>query len=102
MKVIILWTISLDFYGKAYVYFTLIQTLVIYYFKTKHCEYHQGEYINLLSPNLTKWSNIHKQFVGKSRQIVLSVSDHFVGLALKGLHKVYSNIYVSSKTEAGK
>ena len=36
--------------------------------------------INPLSANLTKWSNTLKQFVGK-----LSVFDHFVGLALKGL-----------------
>ena len=36
--------------------------------------------INPLSANPTKWSNTLKQFVG-----LLSVFDHFVGLALKGL-----------------
>ena len=34
---------------------------------------------------VTKWSNTHKQFVGKYPTNYLSVSDHFVGLALKGL-----------------
>ena len=36
--------------------------------------------LNPLSANPTKWSNTFKQFVGN-----LSVFDHFVGLALKGL-----------------
>ena len=37
--------------------------------------------INPFSANLTKWSNTLKQFVSNC----LSVFDHFVGLALKGL-----------------
>ena len=41
--------------------------------------------INPLNPNPTKWSNTLKHFVGKSRQIVLSVFDYFVGLVLIGL-----------------
>ena len=41
--------------------------------------------INPLSANPTKWANTIKQFVGKLPTICLSVSDHFVGLALKGL-----------------
>ena len=41
--------------------------------------------INPLSANPTKWSNTLKQFVGKSRQIVWSVSNHFMELVLKGL-----------------
>ena len=41
--------------------------------------------INPLSANPTKWSNTLKQFVGKLPTNCLSVSDHFVGLALKGL-----------------
>ena len=45
------------------------------------------EILNSLSANPTKWSNTLKQFVGKSRRIVLSVFDHFVGLALSGLMK---------------
>ena len=46
-------------------------------------------FLNLLRANSTKWSNTLKQFVGKSRRIVvkncLSLFDHFVGLALKDL-----------------
>ena len=41
--------------------------------------------INPLSANLTKWPNTLKQFVGKSRRIVLVCLAIFVGLALKGL-----------------
>ena len=41
--------------------------------------------INPLSTNFTKWSNTLKQFVGKLPTNFLSVFDHFVGLALKGL-----------------
>ena len=37
-----------------------------------------------LSANSTKWSNTHKQFVGKLPTNCLSVSDHFVELARKG------------------
>ena len=40
---------------------------------------------NLLSANFTKWSNTLKQVVGKLSMNCLSVFDHFVGLALKGL-----------------
>ena len=42
--------------------------------------------INPLSTNPTKWSNTLKQFVGKKPTNCLSVFDHFVGLALKGLN----------------
>ena len=38
-----------------------------------------------LSTNFTKWSNALKQFAGKLATNCLSVFDHFVGLALKGL-----------------
>ena len=41
--------------------------------------------INSLSANPTKWSNTRKQFVGNLLTNRLSVFDHFVGLALKGL-----------------
>ena len=40
--------------------------------------------VNPLSANRTKWSNPLKQFVGNC----LSVFDHFVKLALKGLKKL--------------
>ena len=41
--------------------------------------------VNPLSPNPTKWSNTLKQFVGNLPTNCLSVFDHFVILALKGL-----------------
>ena len=40
-----------------------------------------------LSTNTIKWSHTLKQFVGKKPTNCLSVFDHFVGLALKGLKK---------------
>ena len=43
------------------------------------------EVFNPLSTNPTKWSNTLKQFVGKLPTNCLSVFDHFVILALKGL-----------------
>ena len=46
---------------------------------------------NPLSVNPTKWSNTLKQFIGWCRQICLSVFDHFVGLALKGLRRKINN-----------
>ena len=42
---------------------------------------------NPLNANPKKWSNTLKQFVGKLPTNCLSVFDHFVGLALKGLSK---------------
>ena len=41
--------------------------------------------INPLSVNPTEWSNTLKQFVGNLLTNFLSVSDHFVKLALTGL-----------------
>ena len=41
--------------------------------------------LNLLNANPTKWPNTLKQFVGKLPTNCLSVFDHFVKLALKGL-----------------
>ena len=41
--------------------------------------------VNTLGANPTKWSNTLKQFVGNLPTNCLSVFDHFVGLALKGL-----------------
>ena len=49
---------------------------------------------NLLSANITKWSNTLKQFVAKLPVNCLSVFGHFVGLVLKGLNyrKFYDSI----------
>ena len=46
---------------------------------------HRMENVNPLSGNTTKWSNTLKQFVGNLPSNCLSVFDHFVGLARKGL-----------------
>ena len=44
---------------------------------------------NPLSTNPTKWSNTLKQFVGNLPTNCLSVFDHFMNLALKGLNLRY-------------
>ena len=44
-------------------------------------------YFKPLSANPTKWSNILKQFVSNLPTNCLSVFDHFVRLALKGLRR---------------
>ena len=50
------------------------------------------EFFNPLSASFTKWSNTLRQFVGDLPTNCLSVFDHFVGLALKGLKQlVYGN-----------
>ena len=46
--------------------------------------------VNPLSAKLTKWPNTLKQFVGNLPTNCLSVFDHFVGLALKGLRTMMS------------
>ena len=54
---------------------------------------------NPLSAKPTKWSNTLKQFVGKLATNCLSVFDHFVGLALKGLRfslKVLAKINIKT------
>ena len=45
-------------------------------------------FINLLNVNPEKWSNTLKQIVGNLSTICLSVFDHFINLALKGLKAV--------------
>ena len=49
----------------------------------------EGSFLNLvsnpLSANPEKWSNTRKQIVGNLPTICLSVFDHFMNLALKGL-----------------
>ena len=49
------------------------------------CTRFSKDHFNPLSANFTKWSNTLKQFVGKLATNCLSVFDHFVRLALKGL-----------------
>ena len=57
----------------------------------------QNLQVNPLSANPTKWSNTLKQFVGNLLTNCLSVFNHFVGLALKGL-TLKSGIKKSSRT----
>ena len=52
--------------------------------------------VNPLSAKFIKWSNAIKQFVGKLPTNCLSVFDHFVGLALKGLNFI-SGFKISCK-----
>ena len=44
---------------------------------------------NPLSANPEKWSNTLKQIVGNLPTICLSVFDHFMNLALKGLKAIF-------------
>ena len=54
-------------------------------------------YINPLIANPTKWSNTLNQFVGNLPTNCLSVFDHLVILALKGLNLIFRNIFKTSK-----
>ena len=47
---------------------------------------------NLLSANITKWSNTLTKFVGKLPTNCLSVFDHFKGLVLKGLKNTSTSV----------
>ena len=51
---------------------------------------HLTSWLNPLSANRTKWSNTLKQFLRKLQTNCLSVLDHFLGLALKGLKRTLS------------
>ena len=50
-------------------------------------------FFNSLNANYTKWSNTLKQFVGKLSTNYLSVFDHFVKLALKGLNSIMNLVF---------
>ena len=56
--------------------FNILKLCVIIYYHTT---------FNPLSANPEKWSNTLKQIVGNLPTICLSVFDHFINLALKGL-----------------
>ena len=57
------------------------------------------ENVSPLSANPIKWSNTLKQFVGNLPTNCLSVFEHFVGLALKGLvfHRVEKTKQTANK-----
>ena len=61
------------------------------YTSTIEGQYSAQRRINPLSANPEKWSDTLKQIVGNSPTICLSVFDHFMNLALKGL-RTLSNI----------
>ena len=53
--------------------------------------------VSPLSVNPTKWSNTLKQFFGKLPTNCLSVFDHFVKLALKGLVSKFMTSQIENK-----
>ena len=55
--------------------------------------------INPLSANPEKWSNTLKQIVGNLPTICLSVFDHFMNLALKGLKAFDKSIIITPTFE---
>ena len=65
---------------------SLTQSLFTY---LEHCS---NPPFNPLSANITKWSNALKQFVGNLPTNCLSVFDHFVGVALKGLTQIRAKV----------
>ena len=73
-------------YGKSLIWCTGFMIKYEHYLITK--VYHIKT-LSTLSVNFTKWSNTLKQFVGTLPMNCLSVFDHFVGLALKGLSTAY-------------
>ena len=58
------------------------------------------KFFNPLNANPTKWSNTLKQFVGRLPTNCLSVFDHFVKLALKGLSAFIYNFFINQGTDA--
>ena len=58
-----------------------------------------NEILNPLSANPTKWSNTLKQFVGNFPTNCLSVFDHFVRLAVKGLTVVCYRLFSKVKID---
>ena len=56
----------------------------------------RSQYLNPLSASITKWSHTFKQ-LQLFKQIIFSVFDHFMGLTLKWLMIVLTNL--NSKVE---
>ena len=66
--------------------FLIVNLLWKYFYTVKFVFLLVIHVLNSLSANFTKWSNTLKQFVTKLPTNCLSVFDHFVRLALKGLN----------------
>ena len=54
--------------------------------------FYSGFLFNPLNANPEKWSNTLKQIVGNLPTICLSVFDHFMNLALKGLKLLFDTL----------
>ena len=80
----------LNFPLLAFFYFTKRNPFQ-YFSSSEVIQKNQRQKLNILlnpfSANFTEWSNTLTQFVGNLPTNCLSVFDHFVGLALKGLKK---------------
>ena len=74
--------VAINTYNKD-IFQVLFNTLQLFYLLTLN---EKPMIINRLSANITKWSNTLKNFVGKLPRSCLSMFEHFVGLALKGLN----------------
>ena len=94
-----LWQKNLNFFHFLISLFYLIQ--LMYSENKKVCSKYefnntvQNTVVNPLSASPTKWSNTLKQFVGNLPTNCLSVFDHFVILALKGLKPLFHFIAVA-------
>ena len=75
---------------KSCVNIPIIQISFMYILKTRAIESIKISY-NPLNINPEKWSSTLKQIVGNLPTICLSVFDHFMNLALKGLKSLYKS-----------
>ena len=58
--------------------------------------------VNSLTINSPKWSNTLKQFIGNLPTNFLSVSDHFMGLAFKGLTNSFASYINCTSSQISK
>ena len=63
------------------------------YFQVWNSSYSVNKSIKPLNANLPKWLNMFKQPVGNLPKTCLSVFDHFMGLALKGLNNTLLGVF---------
>ena len=74
----------------------------MHHFRTgKNSKTYYNNRFNHLSANITKWSITLKQYVLKLSTNCLSVFDHFVGLALKGLRSCKNCVSFSRLEKLG-
>ena len=72
-----------------YAYALLVVSLFLFYKEAERFLQSVMNHFNPLSTKPTKWSNTLKQIVGKLPTNCLSVFDHFVKFAFKGLSRSY-------------